>query len=90
MLAPGTYLTDWRGGLFIVSTYLDIQPQYRGFGCRGIKFIFGGSYGLYIDSAYLRSFGGLITSRIFQHTGDVFIVAENSGDSVFYSGNVMM
>ncbi len=51
------------------------------------SFIFGGNYGLYIDSAYLRSFGGLVTSRIFQHTGDVFIVAENSGDSVFYSGN---
>jgi hypothetical protein len=31
MLAPSTYLTDWRSGLFIASTYLDIQSQYRGF-----------------------------------------------------------
>ncbi len=63
MLAPGTYLTDWRSGLFIASTYLDIQPQYRGFRYRGIEVVYGGSYGLYIDSAYLQSFSGLIVLR---------------------------
>ena len=93
MLAPGTYLTDLQGGLFIASTYLDILPQYQGFGYRGIKFIFGGSYDLYIDSAYLRSIGGLIILRRESsntqevYSPDVFVVAENSGNSVFYSGN---
>jgi len=88
MLAPGTYLTDWRSGLFIFNTYLDIQPQYR-----GIKFIFGGSYGLYIDSAYLRSFSGLIILRRESsnmpgvYSPDVFVVAKNSGNSIFYSSN---
>jgi len=93
MLAPGTYLTDWRSGLFIASTYLDIQPRYQGFGYRDIEFIFGGSYGLYIDSAYLRSFNGLIILRQESsnmpevYSPDVFVVAKNSGNSIFYSGN---
>jgi len=93
MLAPGTYLTDWRSGLFIASTYLDIQPRYQGFRYKGIEFIFGGSYGLYIDSTYLRSFSGLIILRqessnmLEVYSPDVFIVTKNSGNSVFYSGN---
>jgi len=53
MLAPGTYLTDWRSGNFIASTYLDIQPRYRGFRYKGVEFIYGGSYGLYVDLAHL-------------------------------------
>ncbi len=93
MLAPGTYLTDWRSGSFIASTYLDIQPQYQGFEYRGIKFIYGGSYGLYIDSAYLRSFSGLIILRQESsnmpeaYSPDVFVVAKNSSNSIFYSNN---
>jgi hypothetical protein len=93
MLAPGTYLTDWRSGIFIASTYLDIQPHYQGFGYRGIEFIYGGSYGLYIDSAYLRSFSGLIILRQESsnmpevYSPDVFVVAKNSGNSIFYSSN---
>jgi len=93
MLAPGTYLTDWRSGLFIASTYLDIQPQYRGFRYRGIEFISGGSYGLYIDSAYLRRFSGVIILRQESsnmpevYSPDVFVVAKNSGNSIFYSSN---
>jgi len=93
MLAPGTYLTDWRSGLFIASTYLDIQPRYQGFRYRGIEFIYGGIYGLYIDSAYLRSFSGLIILRQESsnmpevYSPDVFVVAKNSGNSIFYSSN---
>jgi len=93
MLAPGTYLTDWRSGLFIASTYLDIQRHYQGFRYKGIEFIYGGSYGLYIDSTYLRSFSGLIILRqessnmLEVYSPDVFVVAKNSGNSVFYSGN---
>jgi hypothetical protein len=93
MLAPGTYLTDWRSGSFIASTYLDIQRHYQGFGYRDIKFIYGGSFGLYIDSAYLQSFSGLIILRRASfnmpevYSPDVLIVAKNSGNSVFYSGN---
>ncbi len=75
MLAPSTYLTDWRSGLFVASTYLDIQSQYRGFGYRGIEFIYGSSYGLYIDSACFRSFSRLVILRqestIYQHAGGV-------------------
>jgi hypothetical protein len=93
MLAPGTYLTDWRSGLFIASTYLDIQRQYRGFRYKGIEFIFGGSYGLYIDSAYLQRFSGLIILRQESsnmpevYSPDVFVVAKNSSNSIFYSNN---
>jgi len=93
MLAPGTYLTDWRSGIFIASTYLDIQPRYQGFGYRGIEFIYGGSYGLYIDSAYLRRFSGVIILRQESsnmprvYSPDVFVVAKNSGNSIFYSSN---
>jgi hypothetical protein len=93
MLAPGTYLTDWRSGHFMADTYLDIQPQYRGFRYKGIEFIYGGSYGLYIDSAYLRRFSGVIILRQESsnmpevYSPDVFVVAKNSGNSVFYSGN---
>ncbi len=93
VLAPGTYLTDWRSGLFIASTYLDIQSQYQGFEYRGIKFIYGGSYGLYIDSAYLQRFSGLIILRQESsnmpevYSPDVFVVTKNLGNSVFYSGN---
>jgi len=93
MLAPGTYLADWRSGHFMADTYLDIQRQYRGFRYKGIEFIYGGSHGLYIDSTYLRSFSGLIILRqessnmLEVYSPDVFVVAKNSGNSVFYSGN---
>jgi len=93
MLAPGTYLTDWRSGIFIASTYLDIQPRYRGFRYKGVEFIYGGSYGLYIDSAYLRRFSGVIILRQESsnmpevYSPDVFEVAKNSGHSIFYSSN---
>jgi hypothetical protein len=93
MLAPGTYLTDWRSGIFIASTYLDIQPRYQGFRYKSIEFIYGGSYGLYINSAYLRSFSGLIILRQESsnmpevYSPDVFVVAKNSGNSIFYSSN---
>jgi hypothetical protein len=93
MLAPGTYLTDWRSGLFIASTYLDIQSHYQGFGYRDIEFIFGGSYGHYIDSAYLRRFSGVIILRQESsnmpevYSPDVFVVAKNSSNSIFYSSN---
>jgi len=93
MLAPGTYLTDWRSGLFIASTYLDIQPRYRGFRYKGVEFIYGGSYGLYIDSAYLRRFSEVIILRQESsnmpgvYSPDVFAVAKNSGNSIFYSSN---
>jgi hypothetical protein len=92
-LAPGTYLTDWRSGDFIASIYLDIQPQYQGFGYKGIEFIYGGSYGLYINSAYLRRFSGLIILRRESsdmpgvYSPDVFVVVKNSGNSIFYSSN---
>jgi hypothetical protein len=91
MLAPGTYLTDWRSGIFIASTYLDIQPRYRGFKYKGVEFIYGGGYGLYIDSAYLRRFSGLIILRQESSnmpgvcSPDVFVVAKNSGNSILYS-----
>jgi hypothetical protein len=93
LLAPGAYLTDWLGGFFIANTYPDIQLQYRRFGYRGIEFILGGSYGLYVDLAYLQSFRGLIILRQESsitpgvYSPDVFVVAKNSGNSVFYSGN---
>jgi len=93
LLAPGTYLTDWRSGLFIASTYLDIQPQYRGFRYKGIEFIFGGSYGLYVDLAYLQHFSGLIILRQESsnmsevYSPDVFVVAKNLNNSIFYSNN---
>jgi len=93
MLAPGTYLTDWRSGLFIASTYIDIQPKYRRFIYRGIEFIYGGSYGLYIDFAYLQRFSGLIILRQESsnmpevYSPDVFVVAKNSSNSIFYSNN---
>jgi hypothetical protein len=93
MLAPGTYLTDWRSGHFMADTYLDIQLQYRGFIYRGIKFILGGSYGLYIDSAYLQRFSGLIILRQESsnmpevYSTDAFVVAKNSGNSIFYFSN---
>jgi hypothetical protein len=93
MLTPRTYFTDWRSGIFIASTYLDIRRHYQGFGYRGIEFIYGGCYGLYIDSACLRCFSGLIilrqesTNMPEVYSPDVFVVAENSGDLVFYSGN---
>jgi len=86
-------VTDWRSGIFIASTYLDIQPRYQGFGYRGIEFIYGGSYGLYIDSAYLRRFSGVIILRQESsnmprvYSPDVFVVAKNSGNSIFYSSN---
>jgi len=92
-LAPGTYSTDWRSGDFIASIYLDIQPQYQGFGYKGIEFIYGGSYGLYINSAYLRIFSGLIILRQESsnmpevYSPDVFVVVKNSGNSIFYSSN---
>jgi len=93
MLAPGTYLTDWRSGIFITSTCLYIQPRYQGFGYRGIEFIFGGSYGLYINFACLRSFSRLVilrqesTNMPEVYRPDVFVLAENSCNLVFYSGN---
>jgi len=93
MLAPGTYLTDWRSGLFIASTYIDIQPKYRRFIYRGIESIYGGSYGLYIDSAYLQRFSGLIILRQESsnmpevYSPDVFVVAKNSSNSIYYSNN---
>ncbi len=93
MLAPGTYLTDWRSGLFIANIYLDIQPRIQGFGYKGIEFIFGGSYDLYIDSAYLQRFSGLIILRQESsnmpevYSPDVFVVAKNSSNSIFYSSN---
>ena len=77
----------------MADTYLDIQRQYRGFRYKGIEFIYGGSHGLYIDSTYLRSFSGLIILRqessnmLEVYSPDVFVVAKNSGNSVFYSGN---
>jgi len=93
MLAPGTYLTDWRSGHFMASIYLDIQPQYRGFRYKGIEFIYGGSYGLYIDSTYLQRFSGLIILR--QESSDmpgvwsaeVFGMIREPENSVLYSSN---
>jgi len=46
MLAPGTYLTDWRSNLFVASIYLDIKPKNQGFRYKDIEFICGGRYGL--------------------------------------------
>ena len=93
LLAPGAYLTDWRSGHFMASTYLDIQPQYRGFRFKGIEFIFGGSYGLYVELAYLQRSSGLIILRQESsnmpevYSPDVFVVAKNSSNSIFYSSN---
>jgi hypothetical protein len=93
LLAPGAYLTDWRSGHFMASTYLDIQPQYRGFRYKGIEFIFGGGYGLYVDLAYLQRFSGLNILRQESsnipgvYSPDVFVVAKNSSNSIFYSSN---
>jgi hypothetical protein len=93
MLAPGTYLADWRSGHFMADTYLDIQRQYRGFRYKGIEFIYGGSYGLYIDSAYLRSFSGVIILRqgSFDMPGvwsaEVFVMIREPENSVLYSSN---
>ncbi len=93
MLAPGTYLTDWRSGHFMASTSLGIQPQYRGFRYKGIEFILGGSYGLYVESAYLQRFSGLIILRqeSFDMPGlwraEVFIMIREPENSVLYSSN---
>ena len=93
LLAPGAYLTDWRSGHFMVSTYLDIESQYRGFRYKGIEFILGGSYGLYVDLAYLQRFSGLNILRQESsnmpevYSPDVFVVAKNSSNSIFYSSN---
>jgi len=93
MLAPGTYLTDWRSGHFMASTYLDIQRRYGRFGYRGIEVIYGGGRGLYVDLAYLQRFSGLIILRQGSsdmpqvYSPDVFVVAKNSSNSVFYSSN---
>jgi len=46
MLAPGTYLTDWRSNLFVANIYLDIKPKNQGFRYKDIEFIYGGRYGL--------------------------------------------
>ena len=88
MLDSGTYLTDWRSGFFMASTYLDIQLRCRGFRYKGVEFIHGGSCGLYIDSAYLRSFSGLIILRQESsnmpgvYSPNVFVVAKNSENSI--------
>jgi hypothetical protein len=93
MLAPGTYLTDWRSGLFIASTYLDIQLQYGRFRFKGIEFILGGDNGLYVELAYLQRYSGLIILRQESsnmpevYSPDVFVVAKNSSNSIFYSSN---
>lgn len=93
MLAPRTYLTDWRSGHFMASTYLDIQRKYGGFGYRGIEVIYGAGRGLYVDLAYLQRFSGLIILRQGSsdmpqvYSPDVFVVAKNSSNSVFYSSN---
>jgi hypothetical protein len=93
MLAPGTYLTDWRSGHFMADTYLDIQPQYRGFRYKGIEFIYGGSYGLYIDSTYLQRFSGLIILRQGSSdmpgvwSAEVFGMIREPENSVLYSSN---
>jgi hypothetical protein len=93
MLAPGTYLTDWRSGHFMADAYLDIQPRYRGFRYRGIEFIYGGSYGLYIDSAYLQRFSGVIILRQGSSgmpevwNAEVFVMIREPENSVLYSSN---
>jgi hypothetical protein len=93
MLAPGTYLTDWRSGDFMASIYLDIQPQYRGFRYIGIEFIFGGSYGLYVELAYLQRFSGLIILRQGSSdmpevwSAEVFVMIREPENSVLYSSN---
>jgi hypothetical protein len=93
LLTPGTYLTDWRSGPFMASIYPDIQPQYRGYRYKNIEFIFEGGYGLYVDLAYLRRFSGVIILRQESsnmpgvYSPDVFAVAKNSGNSIFYSSN---
>jgi hypothetical protein len=63
LLAPSTYFTDWLSGHFIAGIYLGIQPQYRGFKYNNIKFIDGGSYGLYVSESYLQHFRELIILR---------------------------
>jgi hypothetical protein len=77
----------------MASTSLGIQPQYRGFRYKGIEFILGGSYGLYVESAYLQRFSGLIILRqeSFDMPGlwraEVFIMIREPENSVLYSSN---
>jgi hypothetical protein len=77
----------------MASTYLDIQRRYGRFGYRGIEVIYGGGRGLYVDLAYLQRFSGLIILRQGSsdmpqvYSPDVFVVAKNSSNSVFYSSN---
>jgi len=63
LLGPGLYLTDWRSGLFIRYYYLFSEPLWQGFKHGDTVFRLGGSYGLYIDSAYLKRFEGFVIIR---------------------------
>jgi hypothetical protein len=63
ILGPGLYLTDWRSGLFLAYKYLWIIPRYQGFEYNNVNFLEAGSYGLFINSMYLRNFRGLVLLR---------------------------
>ena len=77
----------------MANTYLDIQRQYQGFRYKGIKFTFGGIYGLYVELAYLERFSGLIILRrgSFDMPGvwsaEVFVMIREPENSVLYSSN---
>jgi hypothetical protein len=55
------FLVDRRAGDYLISTYLWIYPEYRGFHIivTQSRFIFAGSYGLLVTSEYLKNFNGI-------------------------------
>ena len=63
ILGPGRYLTDWRYGLFLAYHYMYFEPLWQAFRVGGVEVRLGGSYGLYVDPAYLKKFRGFVILR---------------------------
>jgi hypothetical protein len=63
ILGPGRYLTDWRYGLFLAYNYMYFEPLWQAFRVGGVEVRLGGSYGLYVDPAYLKKFRGFVILR---------------------------
>jgi len=63
ILGPGRYLTDWRYGLFLAYHYMYFEPLWQAFRVGGVEVWLGGSYGLYVDPAYLKKFRGFVILR---------------------------
>jgi len=96
LLGPGLYLTDWRSGLFMGYRYLFVEPLWQGFKYGDIVFTLGGSYGLYIDLAYLKRFNGMIILRegssdmVEAYSREVFVEINEERNKVIYSSGCVV